>query len=197
MSSRARTDLTGLLSQAANGDQDAASSVFSLAYGELRRLAAAVMREERWNHTLQPTALVHEAYLRLATDPGAFGMNRAHFLAIAATAMRRILVEHARGRNAQKRGSGQTRLSIDDVDVAMPEPVDLLDLVVLDRALARLSEIDPRQSRIVELRYFGGLTVEETSGVIDVSPRTVKREWQMARAWLKREMARMESGETS
>jgi RNA polymerase sigma factor (TIGR02999 family) len=186
-----RRDVTELVAKASTGDQDAVSSVFAIVYDELRRVAASALRRERPDHTLQPTALVHEAYLRLADEPGAWWENRAHFLAIASTAMRRILVEHARGRNAQKRGRGQPRLSIDDVDPAAADHVEAIDLVILDSALARLSELDARQARIVELRFFGGLTVEETAIVIGASPRTVKREWQMSRAWLKREMARL------
>jgi RNA polymerase sigma-70 factor, ECF subfamily len=193
MSAPHRHDPTRLLAKASTGDPDAVSALFSIVYDELRRAAASALRRERPNHTLQPTALVHETYLRLADEPGVWWENRAHFLAIASTAMRRILVEHARGRNAQKRGRGQPRLSLDDVDPAAPDTVGTLDLVVLDDALARLTNLDPRQARIVELRFFGGLTVDETATVIDASPRTVKREWQIARAWLKREMARSTS----
>jgi RNA polymerase sigma-70 factor, ECF subfamily len=185
-------DVTQLLARAASGDQDAVSSLFVVVYDELRRMAVAVMRAERPDHTLQPTALVHEAYLRLADEPGAWTGNRAYFLAIASTAMRRILVEHARSHNAQKRGSGKAHLSLDDVDVPTPGCGEAVDLVMLDDALARLSALDPRQGSIVELRFFGGLTVEETATVVGISPRTVKREWQMSRAWLRREMARLE-----
>jgi RNA polymerase sigma factor (TIGR02999 family) len=181
--------LTIVLARAAAGDAAAAREVFEACYDELRRLAGSVMRQERGNHTLQPTALVHEAYVRLSDEPGAFGVNRTHFLAIASTAMRRILVEHARAHKAQKRGSGTPRLAIDDVDVAAAQPVEPVDLVALDEALGRLAALDAGQGRIVELRYFGGLTIEETATIVGVSPRTVKREWQMARAWLRREMA--------
>lgn len=194
MDSSPRRDVTQLIVKASEGDETAVSSLFTVAYDELRRLAAGALQRERPDHTLQPTALVHEAYLRLADEPGAWRENRAHFLAIASRAMRRILVEHARGRNAQKRGSGKPRLSIDDVDPAAPDVVEAVDLVVLDEALVRLSVLDARQARIVELRFFGGLTVEETATVIGASSRTVKREWQMSRAWLKREMARLEPG---
>jgi RNA polymerase sigma factor (TIGR02999 family) len=187
-------DVTQLLAKASSGDQDAVSLLFALVYDELRRMAVSAMRAERADHTLQPTALVHEAYLRLADEPGAWTGNRSYFLAIASTAMRRILVEHARGHNAQKRGSGKAHLSLDDIDAAMPEQGEPVDLVLLDDALARLSSIDPRQGRIVELRFFGGLTVEETATVVGISPRTVKREWQMSRAWLRREMARLDPG---
>ncbi len=195
MSSAPHHDVTRLLAKASAGDDNAAASLFAVVYDQLRRLAASALRHERRDHTLQPTALVHEVYLRLVDEPGAWWENRAHFLAIASKAMRRILVEHARGRNAQKRGSGQARLSIDDVEPSVPETVEALDLVVLDDALARLFALDPRQGRIVELRFFGGLTVEETAAVVGTSPRTVKREWQISRAWLRREMARMEKPE--
>lgn len=191
-----RSDLTALLSGASSGDQDALSALFSIVYDELRQVAAAALRRERPEHTLQPTALVHETFLRLADDSAIWWENRSHFLAIASKVMRRILVEHARGRNAQKRGSGEVKRSLDEIDVPMPVvPIDL-DLVTLDDALARLAVIDPRQARIVELRFFGGLTVEETATVIGSSPRTVKRDWQVARAWLRREMARLEGKPT-
>ena len=173
---------------------DGPGSAFALVYDELRRLAAAALRHERPDHTLQPTALVHEAYLRLADEPTGRWQNRSHFLAVAARAMRRILVDHARKHNAVKRGSGAVRLNLDDLEYAASVPTDAVDLVTLDDALGRLAALDPRQARIVELRFFGGLSVEETAAVIDASPRTVKRDWQFARAWLKREMARLASG---
>src|SRR5689334_17447495 len=194
--SSSRSDLTALLSGASSGDQDALSALFSIVYDELRQVAAAALRRERPEHTLQPTALVHETFLRLADDSAIWWENRSHFLAIASKVMRRILVEHARGRNAQKRGSGEVKRTLDEIDVPMPMmPIDL-DLVTLDEALARLATIDPRQARIVELRFFGGLTVEETAAVVGSSPRTVKRDWQVARAWLRREMARLEARPT-
>ena len=183
--------LTKLLGEASAGNEDAAASVFALVYDELRRLAASALRHERPDHTLQPTALVHEAYLRLADEPQTRWENRAHFLAAAARAMRRILVDHARSRNAQKRGRGAARFSLEAIEASAVDPGPDLDLVLLDEALARLTALDPRQARVVELRFFGGLSVEETAQVIGSSPRTVKREWQLARAWLKREMARL------
>jgi RNA polymerase sigma-70 factor, ECF subfamily len=160
------------------------------AYQELRRLAAAYLRRERPGQTLQPTALVHEAYLRLARDKPGRWQNRAHFCAIAANAMRQILVERARARGAVKRGGGQPRVTlVDDIDAAAgndgPAPIDLL---ALDQALTRLAELDPRQARIVELRYFGGLSLEETAEALDVAPATVKRDWTVARAFLAREL---------
>jgi RNA polymerase sigma factor (TIGR02999 family) len=163
-------------------------SAFALVYDELRRLAASALRYERPDHTLQPTALVHEAYLRLADDTTGRWESRSHFLAVAARAMRRILVDHARRHNAAKRGSGAALVAFDDLEHAAP--AGTVDLVALDIALARLAALDARQARIVELRFFGGLSVEETAEVIGASARTVKRDWQFARAWLKREMAR-------
>ena len=188
-------EVTRLLEQASAGDAAARATLFDVLYRELRRLAEAAMRAERANHTLQPTALVHEAFLRLAGDHGRF-MNRAHFLGVAAGVMRRVLVDHARGRNAQKRGSGATLVTVDDLD-DLPQPASAdFDLVVLDDALSRLTALDARQGQIVELRFFGGLSVEETAALVGVSERTVKREWQLSRAWLRREIARM-SGQSS
>lgn len=171
-------------------DDDAAARLFPMVYDELRRLAASALKGERADHTLQPTALVHEAFLRLADLPDRQWQDRAHFVAVAARAMRRILVDHARARNAVKRGSGEIRVSLEDVDVPAGEGADV-DLVTLDEALSTLAALDERQARIVELRFFGGLTVDETAVLIDLSTRTVKREWQMARAWLRRELARL------
>ena len=160
------------------------------AYQELRRLAAAYLRRERPGQTLQPTALVHEAYLRLAKDKPGRWQNRAHFCAIAANAMRQILVERARARGALKRGGGQPRVTLVDGIEAVagkdgPAPIDLL---ALDQALTRLAELDPRQARIIELRYFGGLSLEETADALEVAPATVKRDWSVARAFLAREL---------
>jgi RNA polymerase sigma factor (TIGR02999 family) len=184
-----RDDLTRLLEESAAGDETAAARLFPIVYDELRRLAGAALRRERPSHTLQPTALVHEAFLRLVDVKSSRLQDRGHFIAIAARAMRRVLVDHARSRGAVKRGKAEARLSIDDVDVAAVDASDM-DLVALDQALERLAAIDERQARIVELRFFGGLTVEETAVVIGASDRTVKRDWQMARAWLRRELAR-------
>jgi RNA polymerase sigma-70 factor (ECF subfamily) len=184
--------VTQLLARAASGDSGAVTSLFDLLYRELRGLAVSAMRAERGNHTLQPTALVHEAFLRLADDTGSLE-SRRHFFGVAASAMRRILVEHARARYAAKRGGHAPRVSIDDVAVAAPDTLDPVDLEALDAALTRLAAHDARQARVVELRYFAGLTVEETADVLAASPRTVKRDWQMARAWLRREMSRAAS----
>jgi RNA polymerase sigma factor (TIGR02999 family) len=160
------------------------------AYQELRRLAAAYLRRERPGQTLQPTALVHEAYLRLAKDRPGRWQNRAHFCAIAANAMRQILVERARARAAIKRGGGQPKVTLVEnldagADAARPAPVDLL---AIDQALERLAALDPQQARIVELRYFGGLSVEETAEALGISPATVKRDWSVARAFLAQQL---------
>jgi len=157
-----------------------------LVYDELRRLAGHYLRQERSDHTLQSTALVHEAYLRLAGQDPPEWQNRAHFFGIAARIMRQILVEHARSHGAAKRGGGVHRLTL-DAAVAFSDNQDL-DIVQLDRALTGLAELDEQQSRIVELRFFGGLTIEDTSEVLGISPATVKRDWVTARAWLYRAM---------
>jgi len=157
-----------------------------LVYDELRRLAHHYLRQERADHTLQSTALVHEAYLRLAGQSPPQWQNRAHFFGIAAHVMRQILVEYARGRSAAKRGGNACRLTLDEA-LELPQPVDV-DVLALDKALTELSEFDPQQSRIVELRFFAGLTIEDTSEVLGVSPATVKRDWVTARAWLYRAM---------
>lgn len=157
-----------------------------LVYGELRRLAHHYLRQERTDHTLQSTALVHEAYLRLAGQNPPQWQNRAHFFGIAAHVMRQILVEYARGRGAAKRGGNVCRMALDET-IATPEHIDV-DVVQLDRALTELAELDNQQSRIVELRFFAGLTIEDTSEVLGISPATVKRDWVTARAWLYRAM---------
>jgi RNA polymerase sigma factor (TIGR02999 family) len=154
-------------------------------YAELKRIAAAYLRRERPGHTLQPTALVNEAYVRLAGQHPRF-QNRAHFCAIAANAMRQILVERARARNARKRGGGAARVTLDEAMAPAPGPP--VDLDALDEALTRLAALDAQQARIVELRFFGGLSVEETADVLGISPATVKRHWSVARAWLAREL---------
>jgi RNA polymerase sigma factor (TIGR02999 family) len=161
------------------------------AYQELRRLAAAYLRRERPGQTLQPTALVHEAYLRLAKDKPGRWQNRAHFCAIAANAMRQILVERARARAAIKRGGGQPKITlVENLEAGAgdvrPAPVDLL---AVDQALERLAALDAQQARVVELRYFGGLSVEETAEALGISPATVKRDWSVARAFLAQQLA--------
>jgi RNA polymerase sigma-70 factor (ECF subfamily) len=167
-------------------DRESLESLLPVVYQELRRLAASYLRRERPGQTLQPTALVHEAYLRLLKDRPDRWQNRAHFCAIAAHSMRQILIERARARGALKRGGGAPRVTLDEALVAGGERS--IDLVALDEALDRLAQFDPEQARLVELRFFGGLTVEETAEAMDISPATVKRHWAVARAWLAREL---------
>ena len=162
------------------------NELFPLVYAELRRIAAREMRRERPGRTLQTTALVHEAYLRLLKDASLSFESRAHFLGIAARAMREILIEHARGRGARKRGGGAVRLTLDDLTASVAAPA--VDVLALNEALERLARLDERHARVVELRYFGGLSVEETAAALDLSPATVKRAWTLARAWLYREL---------
>jgi RNA polymerase sigma factor (TIGR02999 family) len=179
--------ITQLLIQWRNGDQAALNELLPHVYSELRRLADHYLRQERPGHTLQPTALVHEAYLRLLDAKEMDWQNRAHFFGIAAVRMRQILVEHARARQAAKRGGGEYLVSLTETEeIADKQDVNLL---VLDDALQRLEALDAQKARIVELRYFGGLTIEETAEVLNISPATVKREWSMARAWLRAEIA--------
>jgi RNA polymerase sigma factor (TIGR02999 family) len=168
-------------------DRQSLDTLLPIVYQELRRLAASYLRRERPGATLQPTALVHEAYMRLMKDRPDRWQNRAHFCAIAAHSMRQILIERARARHALKRGGGGPRITLDESLVAGAEPS--VDLVALDQALERLQAMDPDQARIVELRFFGGLTVEETAEAMGISPATVKRHWAVARAWLARELA--------
>lgn len=182
MENPAREDVTVLLGQLAKGDGEAASRLIPVVYDELRRLATAYMRRERSDHTLQPTALVHEAYLKLVEQRSVDWQGRAHFFAIAAQMMRRILIDHARGHLREKRGEGEKPVPLNEALVFAPE--QSLELVKLDQSLKRLAEIDPRQSQIVELRFFGGLTVEQTANVLAISPKTVKRDWNVAKAWL-------------
>jgi RNA polymerase sigma factor (TIGR02999 family) len=173
-----------------NGDRKALEAIFPLVYNELRRLARSNLRQQRPNHTLQTTALVHEAYLRLAGKKSVQAENRAHFLGIAAQLMRWILVDYERNRRAAKRGAGLARITLDQ---SIASPRQDLDLLALDEALDRLAILDSQQSQIIELRYFGGLSIEETSEFLGVSPATVKRSWVSARAWLLREMIGKES----
>ncbi|MFO0875201.1 MAG: sigma-70 family RNA polymerase sigma factor [Phycisphaerales bacterium] len=179
-------DATRILGRMAEGDARAADELLPLVYEELRALASAFMRAERKGHTLQPTAIVHEAYLRMVQSTSAHWSSRTHFMAIAASAIRRVLIDHARRTNAQKRGGERQRVALADDDrVATGPDLDLLDL---NEALERLAAANPRQSRIVELRFFGGLTNEEVATVMDLSRATVSDEWAFARAWLAREM---------
>src|SRR2546429_6466433 len=168
------------------GDESALNDLSGLVYEDLHRLAQQYLRRERPDHTLQATALVHEAYLRLVDQRGVSWQNRAHFFGVAAQLMRRILVDYARRHHAAKRGGAALKVSLTDVVIAAKEGPE--ELVALDDALSRLAALDPRQGRIVELRLYGGLTVEETADVLGVSPATVKREWSTAKAWLAREI---------
>jgi RNA polymerase sigma factor (TIGR02999 family) len=179
--------VTRLLAEWQEGQQDALDRLMPLVYGELRAIAARHLSHEQAAHTLQSTALVHEAYVRLVGQRSARWQNRAHFFAIAAQMMRRILVDHARGRDRLKRGGGATLLALEDGLVSSGPDADV-DLLALDHALTALAALDPRGARVVELRFFSGLTVEETAEVLGVSPGTVKRDWHTARAWLYREM---------
>jgi RNA polymerase sigma factor (TIGR02999 family) len=179
-------EVTLLLKQVANGNQDAVAKLIPLVYEELHRVAEHRLRFERPDHTLQPTALVHEAYLKLVAQRDADWQNRAHFFAVASHLMRRILVDHARGHLRTKRGGKQAKLPLDKVFVISPDRSE--ELVALDDCLERLGKLDARQGRIVELRFFGGLTVEEAAKVLGVSSKTVKREWSVAKAWLYGEM---------
>jgi len=181
-------EVTQLLIDWSNGDQNAFERLLPLVYNELRKLAGRYLARERQNHTLQSTALVHEAYLRLIDQNRVQWRNRAQFFGVAAQMIRRILVDHARSHHAAKRGSGALKLSLDEA-VAVPGGKDL-DLVALDDALRSLSEMDEQQARIVELRFFGGLSIEETAEVLNISPATVKRDWASAKAWLYRDMLR-------
>ncbi len=172
------------------GDQEALQALIPLVYQELRRIAQHHLQQERPDHTLQSTALVHEAYLRLMKQGPVEIEHRAHFLAVASRLMRQILVDHARGHRAAKRGGG-LKLELNDV-MGAQKPQNM-DLVALDDALNELAKLDPQQTRIVELRFFGGLSIEETAEIVGVSPTTVKREWATARAWLRREVGRAET----
>jgi RNA polymerase sigma factor (TIGR02999 family) len=174
-------EITKLLVASREGDEEALNKLLPLVYQELRRLAGHYLRRERPDHTLQPTALVHETYLRLI-DQNVSWQNRAHFFGVAAQMMRRILVDHARSRLAAKRGSGGVKISLDDALNLSDERAG--DFVALDEALERLAEFDPQKSKIVELRFFGGLSVEETAEVLGIGTATVTRQWKMAKAWL-------------
>jgi RNA polymerase sigma factor (TIGR02999 family) len=186
MERRSSGDVTRLLAELNAGNKDALPALLPLVYDELRRVAQRYFRRERSDHTLQPTALVHEAYLRLVDQRNVQWQNRAHFMGVAAQAMRRILVDRARAHHAAKRGGEQVRVAIDEAAGAGDPP--LVDYLALDEALTKLAALDPQQSRIVELRYFGGLTIEETAEALELSPMTIKREWRIARAWLHCEM---------
>ena len=179
-------DVTRLLREWGAGDRSAVDRLLPIVYDELHRLASGYLKRERTGHTLQSTALVNEAWMRLA-DQSAPWQNRAHFLGVAAQAMRRILVDHARRRAAQKRGGQDARVTLADVSAPGGREVDL---VLLDEALERLAALDERQAKMVTMRFFAGLSVEETAEALGVSEKTVKRDWAAAKAWLHRELAR-------
>ncbi len=179
-------EVTQLLADLQDGRSDAVSQLIPLVYEELHQLAGQRMRHERSDHTLQATALLHEAYRRLLNQPERTWQNRTHFIAVAAQVMRRILIDHARARRTAKRGGALHRVTLEEPLLLTPDRPE--ELIALDDALERLAQFDARQSRVVELRYFGGLSVEETAEALGISPRTVKREWSVARAWLHREV---------
>ncbi len=183
-------DITRLLKEWQSGDGQALERLLPLVYRELDALASRYLSRERRDHTLQTTALVNEAYLRLVEQRNVDWQNRAHFFAIAAQLMRRILVDHARRDRRVKRGAGAPHVPLDDIDPASPSlSIDPIDLRALDRALSRLEALDAQQGRVVVLRFFAGMSVEETAAVMGLSPATIKREWALAKAWLYRELA--------
>lgn len=194
MSTKPSQEVTQLLAAWGRGDRSAFDQLFPLVHAELRRIAQRQMRQERPGHTLQATALVNEAYLKLAGDQGLEWRDRAHFFAVCAQVMRHILIDHARSRGREKRGGGAIQVSLNDaLIVADDHATDILDL---DEALSALERLDPQKARVVELRYFAGLTVEETAEVLNSSPRTVRREWRRAKAWLFRMMREGTADET-
>ena len=181
-------ELTQLLIAWSRGDARALEQLTPLVYAELRKIAHRYMNRERAGHTLQTTAVVHEAFLRLLGNPQENWQNRAHFYAIAAQMMRRILVDYARANLRAKRGGETIRVALEDIDAPVTEPALDPDLIALDDALEKLAEIDPRRGRVVELRFFGGLTVEEAAHVLGVAPDTIIRDWRVAKAWLFRHL---------
>lgn len=191
--SASQIEVTQLLLDWSNGDKAALDKLVPVVYQELRRLASYYMRRERLGHTLQTSALVNEAYMRLVDYRQMRWQSRAHFFAVAAQAMRRILVDHARKRHFAKRGGGAIQVSLDEA--ATVSAKQAAELIELDDALTALEAIDPRKSRIVELRYIGGLSIEETAEVLDISPATVQREWKSAKAWLYQAIAKTRTDE--
>lgn len=185
MSDPGSTAITDLLHAAAAGTPGAEDRAIEAVYAELRRLAAGYLRSERPDHTLETTGLVHEAWLRVAGQDRTIWKNRGHFFGIAALAMRRILVDHARRRRARKRDAGRPITLSDELDASASSTADVLGV---DEALHRLAALDPRQAKLVELRFFAGLTIEQTAEALEISPATVKRDWLSARAWLQREL---------
>jgi RNA polymerase sigma factor (TIGR02999 family) len=187
-------EVTQLLQRWSHGNRDALADLLPLVYDELRRLAASYMRFESPGHTLQPTAVVHEAYMRLIQQREVHWKSRAHFFGIAARMIRRILVDHVRATRAQKRGSGFAALSLDEA-LGVGEQKSW-EIIALDDALKTLAQLDPQQAKIVELRFFAGLSIDETAAIVGVSPATVKRDWVSAKAWLFRQLSRTREGET-
>lgn len=185
-----RGEISELLQAWSNGESGAADEIMPLVYGELRRQARRYLRRERANHTLQSTALVHEAYIRLVGQRDVTWQNRAHFFGIAAEMMRRILVNYALRAACEKRGGEAVTIAIDGGTLQIADRSADVNLIELDEALDRLAELDARQARVVELKYFGGLSIEETAEVLGVSNATVKREWNIARTWLRAELSR-------
>jgi len=181
-------DITGMLRRWSDGDRDSLETLMPLVYAELRRQAAGHLRRERPDHTLQATALINEAYLKLIDQRHVEWQNRAHFFAIASQAMRRILVDHARTKKREKRGGDSFDIALDDLPQAAASEPRSVDLVVLDEALDRLAAIDPQRARVVELKYFSGLSVAETAAVLNISVQKVERAWTIAKAWLHREL---------
>lgn len=187
-------EVTQLLADWGRGDRAALEKLVPLVHAELRRIAGRQMSHERPGHTLQATALVNEAYLKLAGRQGFEWQNRAHFFAVAAQVMRHILIDHARAHARDKRGGGAIQVSLNDAAVLAEDQAE--HFVALDEALRTLEQVDPQKGRIVELRYFGGLSIEDTADVLNISPRTVRREWQRARAWLYRMISEGSADET-
>ena len=187
-------EVTQLLADWGNGDRSALDRLFPLVHSELRRIAQRQMNQERAGHTLQATALVNEAYLKLVGQQGFEWQNRAHFFAVCAQVMRHILVDHARAHARDKRGGGAIQVSLNDVAVTPDEQSSYF--VALDEALRLLESLDPQKGKIVELRYFGGLNIDETAEVLNISPRTVRREWQRSKAWLYRMISEGTENET-
>lgn len=187
-----KSEITRILGELSNGDGRAAERLMPLVYDEFRALAASYFARESSGHTLQPTALVHEAYLRLVDQNAVQWHGRNHFFAVGAILMRRILVDHARGRSAAKRGGGEARVALrEDLGLAAELPLD--EVLDIDRVLQKLATLDPRQAKIVELRCFAGMGMDEIAATLEVSPRTVDGEWKMVRAWLRRELKRGEA----
>jgi len=195
MGGQSPIDVTSLLQELSGGNRDALAELIPMVYDELRRLAAYHLRHERGNHTLQATALVHEAYLRLVDQRHVDWKNRSHFFGVAAHLMRRILLMHARRIHAAKRGGSAARISLDEAVIFTRD--HSAELVALDALLTRLAALDPQQARVVELRFFGGLSVEETAELMGISTATVKRDWAMAKAWLAREMGAARGSQAS